>query len=227
MNIYVVVEGEIGEKKLYEQWIPYVNKNLSYVPTINQVSSNNFFIQRGGGFPNYFGVIKDAITDVRNLKNAQEMPLFDRLVIVIDSEDYTFNQKMLEIVDYVTPIIGNTYLDYKVIIQHFCLETWGLANKKITTSNIQNVKLLNYKKIFDVALNDPENLPDLIEEDLNRAQFASKYLRLLLNNKFRNLTYNKSDPGPLINQKYYNEVLNRHTTDMHITSFGTFLSAFI
>ncbi len=221
-----MVEGEVGERKLYEKWIPFVNKDFSYAQTINQVVTNNFFIQIGGGFPNYFRVINDAITDVRELKDTNGLPLFDRLVIVIDSEDYTFSQKMQEIENYVTSKIGDSYLDYKVIIQHFCLETWGLANRKIITSNIQNVELLKYKKIFDLALNDPENLPDLLDEDLNRAQFASKYLRLLLNNKFRNLSYNKSDPGPLLNQKYYTEVLNRHLNEKHIPSFVNFLGAF-
>jgi hypothetical protein len=32
MNIHIVVEGEVGEKYLYQSWIPLVNPALEYVP---------------------------------------------------------------------------------------------------------------------------------------------------------------------------------------------------
>jgi len=30
MNIYVVVEGEVGEKQVYRVWIPCVNSQLTF-----------------------------------------------------------------------------------------------------------------------------------------------------------------------------------------------------
>ena len=58
MNLYVVVEGAIGEKKVYSHWIPLVNPNLKLAGSILDIGSNSVFIVGGGGYPNYFEVIE-------------------------------------------------------------------------------------------------------------------------------------------------------------------------
>jgi len=79
MNIYVVVEG-ICEKHVYKNWIPHVNKRLSFVNYSHEIQSNNFYILTGGGFPAYYDSIDIAIEEVNTYGN------IDRLVIGIDSE---------------------------------------------------------------------------------------------------------------------------------------------
>ena len=229
MNIYVVVEGEVGEKKLYENWIPYVNENLTYAPIIDSVTENNFYIVKAGGYPNIFNITEKAIEDVISIQDNNGLALFDRLVVVVDSEDDSLQQRMTKVNNHINSVIQKLGINvnYKVVIQHFCLETWGLANKKLMANNIKNPDLAKYIKIFNVFQNDPENLPELMSEDMNRAQFADKYLRLLLNNKFRNLSYSKNNPEALLHNHYYTEVCKRHNNDHYISSFSTFLSAFI
>lgn len=228
MNIYIVVEGAVGEKKVYTEWIPLVNSTLSHAPTLNEVAENNFYIAIGGGYPNIFEVIEDGIEDVTTIyKNNYR--LFDRFVVVIDSEENTLADKKNEITDFIDPILlqKNITFDYKVIVQHFCLEAWALGNKKITSNNIRIPELIKYKSIFDVATNDPEHLPPLPEQELNRAQFALKYLTILLNNKHRNHSYSKNNPDALLNKKYFEQVKKRYQETAHIGSFDAFLTAFI
>ena len=96
MNYYIVVEGEIGEKYLYQSWIPLVNPKLKYVDHISMIVENNFSIISGGGFPNYFDVIESAIEDV-NFYNR-----IDKLVIAIDSEELSYSDKLDEMTEYLS-----------------------------------------------------------------------------------------------------------------------------
>ena len=127
MNYYIVVEGEIGEKYLYQSWIPLVNPKLKYVDHISMIVENNFSIISGGGFPNYFDVIESAIEDV-NFYNR-----IDKLVIAIDSEELSYSDKLDEMTEYLSKF--KCEAETKIIIQHFCLETWALGNRRIIRPN--------------------------------------------------------------------------------------------
>ena len=183
MNIYVVGEGDVAEKQVYEKWIPFVNPNLSYVDSIFDITDNHFSIISGGGYPNYKDVVKYAIEDVNKHGN------IDRLVIAIDSEEMSYDEKYDEIVKHTKQF--HCKADIHTVIQHFCIETWALGNRKVFSSRPQCRTLIEYKKIYDVKDNDPEMLPALRQEELNRAQFAEKYLRRIFQDKYKRLTYSK------------------------------------
>jgi len=117
--------------------------------------------------------------------------------------------------------------EIKIIIQHFCLETWALGNKKVGPKNPKNSTLIEYKKIFNVLEEDPELLPSYSPRNWNRSQFALRYLRRMLNDKNKNLTYTKSNPKALLHPKYFDQVINRYKSTNHIGSFLTFLNAFV
>ena len=195
MNIYVVVEGEVGEKQVYREWIPCVNPLLTYSPTLDQVITNNYYIVHGGGYPQYFTMIKNAIEDVRNITTTDGALLFNRLVISADSEENTYDEKRIEIETFITTQMQQRQdndIDYKVIIQNFCLEAWCLGNRKIISQITNSQELLKYTKHYNVKINDPELLTPFSDESLTKAQHAEKYLRHALLNKHKNLTYNKT-----------------------------------
>lgn len=219
MNIYLVVEGNVGEKQVYAHWVPLVNPSISVVSNIDDVSKNNLFIIGGGGYPNYFDVIKDGALDVNSLDK------FDRLVVAIDSEQMSHKEKRIEVEDYMNYLGLN--INYKIIVQHFCLETWALGNIVIVSRRPRDSRLAKYKRFFDVLTRDPELLPDWPDENMNRSQVAECYLRRLLNDKYRNLTYSKRDPSALLNDSYYQRVKSRHDNTGHISSFKDFIQAFI
>ncbi|NVN97674.1 hypothetical protein HXX01_05655 [Candidatus Nomurabacteria bacterium] len=218
MNIIIVGEGEIGESKVYRTWVPFINPSLNYVDHVSKIVENNFCITIGGGYPNYFDVIDNAIADVNSFGN------IDRLVIAIDSEDFTYEERYEEIKQH---IYGkHCSAEIHIIVQHFCLETWALANQTIIRPTPQCEKLREYMRVYNVRQNDPALLPALPSSNLNRAKFAEKYLRRALQDKHRNLTYSKSNPEALLHINYFNRVKQRFEGMNHIQSFEHFLSAF-
>ena len=218
MTIYMVVEGPVGEKSLYGKWIKFLNPSLSIVENIEEIQDNSVYIISGGGHPNYFNVIENAVSDIKNLK------LFDRFVVAVDSEEFTFNQRKKEIEEHISSL--NPNVDVKVIIQHYCLETWALGNRRIVKRNPQNAQIRKILKFYNILQLDPEELPCPPWEELTRAQFSAKLLRLVLNEKYKQLTYTKRNPKVLLHKKYYDRVSERYKEGKHIQSFGTFIKAF-
>ena len=216
MNIYIVTEG-ICEKNIYISWIPLLNHTLSNVEKIQEIKNNNFIIYSGDGYPQYFEMIDCAIEDVNNLGNV------DRLVICIDSEEMSYNEKYDEISEHIRS--KKCIAEIKIVIQFFCFETWALGNRKIVPHKPKTEIVKEYKEYFDVSNNNPELLPGYSPENLNRAQFSEKYLRKLLNDK-GHLSYNKSNPHYVKHPNFYKEVKKRHIETKHIMSFKFFLEAF-
>jgi hypothetical protein len=218
MNIYVVVEG-VSESKVYPEWIKHVNENLVKANYIDEVVTNNYYMVSGGGYPNIYNVIDNAISDI----NANQQ--FDRLVIALDSEDTSLVERYNEIDDHVKA--QNPRVEIKIIIQHFCFETWALGNVKIGPKKPTSPELKTYKEIHDVIQKDPEDLPELSSENLNRAQFAYKYLKLALKDKGSHITYSKNKPDVVFHPKYFGALKDRLNDTGHIGSFDSFLNAFI
>lgn len=216
MNIYVVVEGEIGEKLVYQEWISVVNPQLSYVSRIGEIQKNNFSILAGLGYPQYFKVIENAIQDVKNHGN------IDRLVVAVDAEEMTFEEKYDEVRLFLDNL--NPSVPVSIIVQNFCLETWALGNIKVVKKSPKSIKLREYKNLYNVRELDPEGLPRY--DNLSRIRFAELYLRVALNERYRNLTYKKGKPDALMHPKYFQEIKNRFESTNHIKSFKGFLEAF-
>jgi hypothetical protein len=217
MNIYLITEGKT-EAVIYECWVPFLNNSIVPVFNINDVVENNMLIVSAKGYPDYFQIISDAIDDI-NATN-----LFDRLVIVIDSEEMTKEEKFQEIINFTNQF--SCSCEIKIIVQHFCVETWALANRKIIRKNTKSSRLRAFKKIHNVLILDPELLPANKDLELSRAKFAELYLKVALNDRYKQLTYTKSRPIPLLNQSYYEQVKNRFEQTSHIPSFEDFLHAF-
>lgn len=218
MNIYVVVEGNSSEPKVYRKWIPLVNPDLKEVSYIQDVNENNFLIRTGGGYPNLVGIIQNALEDIRN------NPIFNRLVVVVDSEDLTLQQRHAEIEQHIQA--NQPICQYKIVVQHFCLEAWGLGNRKFGPRKPKSEELREYKLIHDVFENDPENLPGHKTLELNRAQFAEKYLRSMIRDKGNHLTYTKSRPDVVAHESYFSELKSRLAQTGHIASFNLLFDAF-
>jgi len=185
----------------------------------SQPDKHYFIIYSGGGYPNYLEVIEAGVDDVSSNEH------IDRLVIAVDSEELSYDENRLEIDEFIKSL--GKCLDYKIIVQHFCLETWALGNQAIVSRGPKDMQLRKYREYFDVLNNDPELLPEYPEDKLSRAQFAERYLGKLLNEKYRNLSYRKSNPGTLLHKKYYERLKMRLEKTGHIPSFNDFLCAFV
>jgi hypothetical protein len=228
MNVYVVVEGEKTEKLVYASWIPKLNPNLSQVQRMEDAKSNNFLIEAGFGFPHLLDVTAAAMENIATYQ-PNGFSLYDRLVVVVDSEDNTLEEKHKEIGDFIDDmcVTKNWKIEYRIVVQHFCFEAWALGNRNLLRGNITNQILHQYVKDYNVSKRNPELLPPRSTEELNRAQFAFKYLKLLFNEKYPKLGYSKSNPGPVCHDNYFNQLKARREDVGHIASFGQLLTAFV
>jgi hypothetical protein len=217
MNIYTIVEGK-SEKTVYPIWIPLANPALKLAETLDDVTENNFYIVSAGGYPQILDVIDNAIEDVNAIH------VFNRLVISVDSDEAAFEERLKEIGEYVSKRSCRT--EIRIIIQHFCFETWALGNRQIIRKSPQDLRIRSYINMFDVRVKDPELLPANQQESLTRVRFAEKYLRAALNDRYSNLTYSKGNPSVLLNEGYFTQVKNRLDQTGHVASFSTFLDAF-
>ena len=216
MRWYVVVEGLKTEKAIYDSWIKHLNPAMQNCGTYNAVQDNSYFIVAGYGYPNYLQEIKSAIDDINANKDIGE------LVIGVDSENMEHAEKNKEIQDVVDA--NPCHATVHIIVQHFCIETWLLGNKKVIPRSPQNKKLKEYKKLWDVVQKDPEGLPPNVSEGLNRAQFALKYLRTALVEKGQ--SYSKNSPGISLDLTYLDQLKRRVSETTHIPSFKKFLDVF-
>lgn len=216
MNYYLIVEG-ITEKKVYKKWIPYLRPELSHVPAIYDISENNFSIISGKGYPQYFDVIDFAIDDVNS------NPQVNEVVISIDSEEMTLEDKINEMKDFLDG--KDCTANINIMIQHFCFETWALGNKRIGPRNPpRNSIVFEYKNYFNVLTQDPELLGGYDRDELNRSQFAYKYLASLV--RQRGTSYSKTHPTAVLNKQYLEGVIKRFSQNGHIRSIKTFLDIF-
>src|SRR5438876_5139031 len=94
-------------------------------------------------------------------------------------------------------------VNYRIVLQHLCFETWALGNRRIGSKNPQDRRLIQYRQFYNVLNRDPEGLPTLANSNLNRSQFAEQYLRVTLNDRNKRLTYSKRNPKVVAHPKYY------------------------
>lgn len=220
MNVYVIAEGEKATGKVYRKWIPLVNAQLQNISYPHEFYKNNFLIYSGLGQPEFWGRVSSAVEDVNNNRN------IDRLVVAFDSEDMGYEDKLGEAKDYINNL--NCKAEVKFIVQHFCMETWFLGNKDVFRKKTQDPDLRDYYLKFNIRDEDPEDLPAYRNKSMNRAQFAYRYLRAGINDTHGNVKcYNKSNPGIVLEEQYFNKVKQRHLNFDHIKGFKGFLDAFV
>lgn len=217
MNAYVVTEGPT-EAAVYPYWIPSVNPALKQVFSVDDLVSDNYYLISSSGFPFFNETVEAAAQDL------QLRPHIDRLILAADSEDLSRDEKLLELEELIGRLIIRA--EVRIIAQHFSFEAWALGNQHAVPARPRSSVLRSYKAIHNVRGEDPELLPPHPLGELNRAQFASHYIRLALNDHHSHLTYTKGRPRPLMNSVYYQRLVNRNARTGHIPSFTSFAGAF-
>lgn len=217
MNYYVVVEGQV-EKIVYQNWIKFVNPKLNLVDYPHLLQTDNYYIISGGGYPQYEKIVVNAIADI----GANLNPV--KLVVILDAEEQTLEDKFTEVESAIHDHMFSA-LNYSIVIQYFCFETWALGNLKLGPRNPNHVTLIEYRRFFDVLINDPEELPPY--KNMSRIEFSLAYLRKMIADKGKNRTYSKSNPTIVASKEYFDQIHNRFLQKNHLKSFSTFLNAFI
>lgn len=216
MNVYFLVEGRSSERKLYPQWLRYACPQLKRVNRPADAIENSYYLMSAEGHPSIIGQhLTNAIKDIESSK------VFDQFVIVLDTDEFTVQER----IDEVNRAVQNSEVKLQsarleIIVQHRCIETWLLGNRRIFSRQPQSVELQQYITHYDVEQKDPELMP-LMDGFNTHGQFHHEYIRKIFEE--RNTSYSKRYPRQAGDETYFEQLKNRVENTGHIQTFGQFL----
>lgn len=217
MNLYFILEGEQTEVILYPKWINYILPNYTQVYFEKDVVNNNYYIFSAGGIPSIYHHTVNAI------KNINQNPAFDMLIVCLDGEEIGQENRIKEIKDYINKsgVLLTKECKIEFVVQNICIETWFLGNRKIVKKIPEGLLLKEFIIHYNVVVEDPE-LMDKLERFRNKADFHYSYFREIL--KEHNLSYRKSRPNIVIDKSFFDELEKRVVETEHLLSFKQFLT---
>lgn len=209
MNLYFILEGEKTEVLLYPKWISYLKPELKQVDFEKDIVENNYYIFSGGGIPSIYNHTVNAI------KNINDNPVFDKLIVCLDGEEIGVDARISEIKKHIlnSGVVLNKNCEIEYVIQNVCIETWFLGNRRIVKRIPENLKLREFLQYYNVVENDPE-LMDKIDGFRNKAHFHLSYFREIL--KEHKLSYSKARPKVVIEESFLNELITRTQQTNHL-----------
>ena len=178
-----------------------------------QYASKRRFPIAGLGYSSYVRWISAALQDIR-----AHAPI-DHLFICVDAEEFSFDEKLAEIEGLVAK--GPAPRSYFIIVYNCCIETWFFGNAPLMRRNPDSWALRRWQGFYDVSQEDPEEMPRHGIQ-MTRAQTHLAYLKEMM--RERNLSYSKANPGPVVEEHYFRELVARNRSTGHLKSFGRLVS---
>lgn len=225
----MLLEGET-EPNLYPTWLKFLAPNMRKEEFIEKLDNNSFYVKGGLGYPGILDKehgLKNTLKDISQYKN------INQLWIVCDADNQEIEVREDFIKSRISELLTEdkslsiSHCDIHIIIQKACIETWGLANKKVFPRNNIVPPFDEYFKFYDVSIDDPEEMikPEKYEYSIGR--YHEGYLKAMLftrakqSNKVKK-SYSKVDPTPLNKEFYFYAIVNRMQEDSHLSSFKKF-----
>ena len=202
MNLYFVVEGEETEMQLYPQWLSYSLPELKKVNTYKEVINNSYYLFCGQGIPSIYKHTANAIRDINQFGR------YDYLVVCLDCDELNPETRKKKLIDYLKSegVALSSSCRLEIVTQNACVETWFLGNRRAFKKNPEGERFKEFVSFFNVAVDDPENMPKYIGYN-QRAHFHQAYLNEML--KEHGLVYRKSNPKVVLGKTYFNELQKR------------------
>lgn len=217
MNLYFLLEGKRTEPKIYPKWLQVLLPNHTRVYnaySISSSASDNYYLISGMGFPALLhNQLKNSIDEVNEIGH------FSHLIIVLDSEEESIEQRINEVENFIIDQNLNLSCNLKIIVQHRCIETWLLGNRKVFPRQPADTTLVNYINHYSVLNYNPEECPKFPGFNTTAA-YHFDYLRAML--KERNVSYTKTNPRAVDDATYLKELIKR-SNNGHLISFKTFV----
>ncbi len=219
MNIYFLVEGKT-ELKVYPQWLSHLAPNLSRVNFAQDASINNYYLISGLGYPRLLDIeLVNCVDEINEWAN------YDYLVLVIDSDDMSEQEKTNEIYQFIKDknIVLNSNCQLQVIAQKSCMETWFLGNQKVYTKSVgRHSDFYHHAKFYDVSQQDPETMDKPQSLAGSVSVYHEIYLRKMLAEK--NIRYSKSSPREVGETHYLDQLQKRVSETQHLMSLKKFFN---
>lgn len=202
MNLYILVEGET-ETIVYPKWISILLPFMVQVTNFDEIINDCFYLFNSGGYPSILDDIVTAVDDINQVK------AYDYLVICLDSDDLSSQEKYDEVMDYIHSASLVCSAEIVVIIQTACMETWFLGNRRICSKSPQGTEFRRYRDFYDVFENDPEAMLKIDDFEGTKAEFHYTYLKKMLEE--RRTFYRKTRPNVVCEDYYLKEVTIQHS----------------
>lgn len=217
-SIYMLVEGEKTEPKLYEAWMPLLLPGCSILRVPEEAEAAcGVYILAGYGYPSLLNRIQYALEDVRQFRG------FGRLLICLDSEERTVEEVKSEVESSIEKPFCP--IPFDIIVANCAIESWLLGNRRFVKRQPSTEPLTSFMRDFDVTAHDPELLPNLRPlEFTTRAQCHKRYLKAVYQE--RGLTYSERNPGPAQQYYYLEELIaraNASSSPKHLHTFRCLL----
>lgn len=220
MNIYFLVEGKT-ERKVYPKWLAYLAPHLERVGSPGDAVNNNYYLISGGGFPSILdNHLVDSVNDVN------ETGKYDYLVLAIDADDISADEKEEEVRRFVSSNnIVLTNCELIVMPQVVCMETWFLGNRRMYARNPSSHEVSALTKHYNTANNDPEKMRQPKGYSGSIGDYHFHYLKTMLREK--NISYSKSIPQGVTEPYYIEDLRSRVASDQNsMGSLRNFFSFF-
>lgn len=214
MNLYFLVEGKQTEKKVYPAWLSVLLPRYSQVDSVDSIMHLNYYLFSGEGYPSIIGShLGNAIKDFKSSGK------IDLLVVCLDADHQSVEQRQRCVFNAASEY-GLPSEKLRVIVKESCIETWFLGNRKIVSPNPKSQNLSDLLAFYNVRVNDPE-LMGTQPGYRTRSLFHWQYFRLVAQDK--NFSYSKQRPGHVMDAVFLKELVARHDSTSHLSSFGSLL----
>lgn len=219
MNIYMIVEGDGTETKVYPAWLRLLAPGMARIDDAWKVERDNYYLFSGGGIPSIFTHISNAVADINQI-NQESAATYDYLMVCMDTEEEDrayIEAKIEEQLEKDKRALHDTQL--VIFEQKVCMETWFLGNRVVFKENPQSKRLSDFIHFYNVKTDNPELMGNYDESEYaTKAQFHHQYLRDML--RERNMRYSKNNPTAVCEQSYLDRLIERYKNTGHIETFG-------
>lgn len=218
MNAYFLVEGKRTERKVYPKWLSLLIPDLKFVNFFDDVVSNNYKIFSGEGFPHLLHKhLKASIEDVNEDGNYQYF------IICLDADDCSVEDRIHEVNEFLkeNEIILNDGIEFRIVVQEKCIESWLLGNRNVFKMNPSDPDLVKAVQFYNVSEEDPERMDKPADFDGSVSDFHYSYLKSML--RERHVSYTKKNPRDVTEKHYLDELISRHQDTGHLVTFKNFI----
>jgi hypothetical protein len=219
VKLYLLVEGERTEKKLFRAWLKHCFPRISEVEQPADLKADSFFLLAGMGYPSYLQRIPSALEDVATFGATH-------LFICIDAEDRSYEQRrsevegILETAATTLQVRGLQFLGpIHIIIADCCVESWLLGHRRLVPRQPNADDLRRFKQFYDVSAEDPERM-GCPPGSMSKALFHHEYLRAVF--RHHGQAYLKNNPSIAKEGNYLAALRDRCLEDSeppHLQSF--------
>ncbi len=217
MNFYMLVEGKSTEMKVYPKLIAAYHPEYQQVKRLDDIHANSYYMFSGQGIPSLYDKIGPAVEDITEFNHTHK-PQIDRLVVCLDT-DYYGNERdthfriVQELVKH-----GGMEIEFTIILQTMCLETWFLGNRSMFPS-VYSREFKPFAAHYNVSEADPEKMQAPREES-SIGGYSKKYLKKMLNESGK--TYSVSQVKHITTKEYIGQMDQRFEETGHIHSYHYF-----